>query len=307
MRKPTFRRGCASSLLIALAIVLATLLTPDSAGVHARDKDVYLRYLLELARKPPPDNAPSEEIFMKNGVIFCTGSSKAALHNNKAARLIEKGKYDDAITLLNTGLENAALFFPFRYNMGTCYLFKNDLKRSLLHFTKAQQVVPEYSKTYLQIGFIYSRYDDVDTAIVFFKKALERNSKELETFILIGDIFFKRKQVEMARKFYAASLELSPRYTNGLIGMAKVLYVKEKYIQAIVLFKSVKITGDYDRSLHYYYAEASYKLRDYKRAKEQYEKLLQFKKDKFFLNFSIDLIEYKKNLSEDFAQGPMGE
>ena len=69
-----------------------------------------------------------------------------------------------------------------------------------------------------------------------------------------------------------------------------------------VKIKSIAPGSDYDISLHYYYAECAYKLRDYKTAFEQYTTLLKFRTDKFFLTNSVELIKHKLRLCKRFIE-----
>ena len=241
-------------------------------------------------------------IFSKNDILFCSGDDPAGGENNRAAELMMIGEFNAASQVLEDALKHAPLFLPYRYNLGICCLYLNRLDLAMMHFTKAQQLVPEYDKIYLQIGYIYDRKNDETRALDHFRKALRLNPGELNTYILIGDIYFKRNQMNLARKYYEKALKINPTYPNGLLGLAKIHFKKEEYIKAIVLFKSIDTTGDYDKSLHYYYAESSFKLGDYRKAVEEYEKLLVFTNDRFFLVNSVLLIKHKLDLSRRFIE-----
>lgn len=241
-------------------------------------------------------------IYSKEDILFCTGDDPAGSENNRAAELMMIGEFYAASQLLEDALNHAPLFLPYRYNLGICYLYLNRLDVAMMHFTKARQLVPEYDKIYLQIGYIYDRKNDETRALDYFRKALQLNPNELNTYILIGDIYFNRNQMNLARKYYEKALKINPVYPNGLLGLAKIHYKKEEYIKAIVLFKSIDTKGDYDKSLHFYYAESSFKLGDYRKAAEEYEKLLSFRNDRFFLVNSILLIKHKLDLSRRFIE-----
>ena len=281
-----------------LTIITISLIFP----VQLKSRVADIHDLIRLLNRAPVEKFPSERMVYKKGVIVCTGSEKVAVENNKAVDFIKNGEFEKAVTVLEDGLKHAALFFPFRYNLGVSYLHLNKLNKSMLHFTKAQQVFPEYSKPYLQIGYIYQRWNMDTKAVSYFRKALKRNRNELNTFILIGDVYYKRNQHQMAKKYYEATLKIKPRYPNGLLGFAKIYFNEGKYIRAIVLFKSIDISEQYDKSYHYYYAETAFKQKDYKKASEQYTLLLKFKNDKFFLTNARTLIEYKLNLSRRFVE-----
>lgn len=249
-----------------------------------------------------PEIIGKYQIYSRNDILFCTGDDPAGTANNKAAELMLNGNFSEALTILDDGLERAPLFFPFRYNAGICTLYLNKLQISLMHFLKASQLVPEYSKTYLQTGYIYGRLNKEKDALEQFRIALKKNPRELNTYILIGDIYFNRNQFRTAQKYYETTITLQHSFPNGLLGLAKINFKNEEYVKAIVLLKSIDISADYDKSYHFYFAESAFKTGDYKTAVEQYEKLLTFKNDRFFLLNSVFLIKHKLELSKRFSE-----
>lgn len=242
------------------------------------------------------------QIYSQNDILFCTGDDPAGSANNRAAELMMAGNFSDAMVILDDGLERAPLFLPFRYNAGICALYMNKLQAALIHFRKAQQLAPEYWKIYLQTGYIYGRLNRESDALEQFRIGLKKNPAELNTYILIGDIYFTRNQFRTAQKYYETTITLQSSFPNGLLGLAKIHFKNEEYVKAIVLFKSTDISGEYDKSYHYYFAESAFKIGDYKTAVEQYETLLKFKTDRFFLVNSMFLIKHKLELSKRFTE-----
>jgi len=242
------------------------------------------------------------QIYSKNDILFCTGDDPAGTANNKAAELMTTGNFSEALVILEEALTQAPIFFPFRYNAGVCTLYMNRLQTSLIHFQKAAQLVPEYSNIYLQTGYIFGRLNRESEALEQFRIGLKKNSRELNTYILIGDIYFNRNQLRTAKKYYETTITLQHSFPNGLLGLAKIHFKNEEYIKAMVLLKSIDTTADYDKSYHYYFAESSFKTGDYKTAVEQYETLLKYKNDKFFLVNSMFLITHKLELSKRFTE-----
>ena len=268
----------------------------------AYPSDPALKLLLKKISEAPVPEYPTEKITSKNDILYCTGTHPVAVLNNRAADLISKGKYPEAEELLKEGLIHAPLFFPFRYNLGVCNIFQNKLVEAQLHLEKAVLIVPEYPTTYLQIGYIYSRWGKDSVAIEYFRRALQRNSEELRALIYIGDIYFSRSQYQRAQKYYEASLKINPQLPDGLLGLAKILFKKEEYYKSMVLLKSINQNIDYDKSLHYYFAECAFKMNDYRTAYQQYTMLLKYKTDRFFLTHSLAIIRHKLDISRRFVE-----
>ncbi|HOO71342.1 MAG TPA: tetratricopeptide repeat protein [Spirochaetota bacterium] len=287
------------SLQIAAALLFVIPLL--SAPLASYDEVDRLEELLRIARENPVEEKARENIYLKDDILYCTGTGRAARENNRAASFMESGEYRKAADIFESSLAEAALFFPFRYNLGTCYVRLLDLKRAMLNFQKAKLVVPEFSKTYLQIGLIYQQWDRDSEAIEYFREALRRNIKELETFVMIGDVYFKRNQLEMAQKYFDTVLRVDHRYPNALLGRGKIYFRRGQYIKAIVMLKSIDTSRPYDKALHYYFAESSFKLRDYRTAAEHYDILLKNRNDRFFLTNSPALIKHKLEISRRLA------
>ena len=278
----------------SLIIICAICLTLTNAnGSENTSSDI---------KKNESETAGKYQIYSKNDILFCTGNDPAGTANNQAAELMVEGNFSDALTILEEGLSHAPLFFPFRYNAGICTLYLNKLQISLMHFTKAAQLVPEYWKIYLQTGYIYGRLNKESQALEQFRIGLQKNPRELNTYILIGDIYFNRNQFRTAKKYYEATITLQNTFPNGLLGLAKIHFKNEEYVKAIVLLKSIDTTKEYDKSYHYYFAESAFKTNDYTTAVEHYETLLKYKNDRFFLVNSMFLIKHKLELSKRFTE-----
>lgn len=248
------------------------------------------------------ESHPKYRIYPKNDILFCTGDDTAGKENNRGAEMMLAGKWNEAAEVFENGILHAPLFYPYRYNLGICCLYLNRLDTARMHFTKGVHLVPEYYRTYLQLGYIYGRWNRESEALDYFRKGLKLHPRELNTYILMGDIYFNRKQLSTAKKYYEEALALNHIFPNGLLGLAKIHFINEEYVKTIVLLKSVDISGGYDKSLHYYYAESAFKTGDYKTAAREYENLLKFKNDRFFLVNSELLIKHKLELSRRFTE-----
>lgn len=289
-------------VLFVLAFSTLILGGTSSMTIPAFSNGDRLIRLLDEARRDSVNMMAKEEIYSKDDILYCTGSSQAAVTNNRAAEMMRDGNYAEAAAILESGLVRASLFLPFRYNLGLCRIHLQDTAAALVHLNKALQLLPEYSKTYLHIGFIHERTGRDNLAMHYYTSALRRNPRELEAYIRTGDIYYRRKQLEMAAKFYEKSLSQSPRYPNGLLGRAKIHFERGEYFKAIVQIKSIDTSGEYDKSLHYYHAESAYRLRDYQTAFEQYEELLKHRGDRFFLTTSTFIIRHKMEMSRRFIE-----
>jgi tetratricopeptide (TPR) repeat protein len=275
---------------------------PVSAQFHHTEQgDAALNDFIRTATDDVQVINPVSGIYPKDEILYCEGDSDAALANNRAAEMMSKGDYAKAKDDLEKSLKHAPLFLPFQYNLGLCYYHLNDRRRSRLHLGKAQMIVPEYYLTEIQLGHLEQLEGKDDPAILHFRNALRKNPKHLDSLVLVGNIYFRRHQNEMASKYYEAVLKIEPLFPNALLGRAKVLYERNEVFKAYNILEMININKEYDKSLHYYYAECAYRLQEYKKALDQYTKLLEFKSDKFFVTTSLTLIEHKQELARRFV------
>ena len=248
------------------------------------------------------ETLPREKIIAKGDLLTCTGNLPASNACNKSVELIENGKIDDAIILLEEALKHAPLFVPFRYNLAVAYSYKLQFLRAHINIDKAIMQFPEYYLFYLTKGSFFEMSDDEDNALVYYKKAYKLNRYSLRSLIIIGDLYFSRNQHSMARQYYDAVLKQDVRHGGALLGIAKIEFSLKKIYLAYMTLKKIDLKKeDYDKSYYYYYAECAYKLKRFKEAHESYVELLKYRNDKFFIKMSLDLIEHKADLSKQFA------
>ncbi len=270
--------------------------------IHSETEDSRLLELIKIAEKPQPVDQTSQKLYSKGDIIFCQGESEAAVANNQAAAMMDAADFAGAEKILLEAIRHAPVFFAFRYNIGICSVHMNKLDMALLNLEKASNIFPEFYKTDIQIGRVYQMRLKDDIAILYYRKAIEKNRRANEVFVLIGDIYLGRNQLEMAGRYYQTCLDLNPKNPDARLGQAKIHYLRKEYYRAVTIIKYIPLAGEYDKSLHYYYAECAYKLQDYQTAFTQYGTLLTFKSDRFFITNSVALIRHKMDLCSRFIE-----
>lgn len=289
--------------IVSLILITFILLFLHPLQIHSEEYDDFyiLKSLLKKAKNPPKENYAKYSIFRKDDLLYCQGNSEVAIYNNKGADLIKDGKNKEAVKYFESILDNAALFLPFRYNLGIACYKNREYKKALLHLNKARLLVPEYYMTYIHIGNTFSLSGDIENSIINYRKAIRLNPKHIEALVLTGDGYLRINRIDMASYFYNLALEQDPFYNNAILGKSKILFLRRNYYKAYMNMRLINTKKDYNKSYHYYMAECAYKLQDYELAYEQYKKLLEFKGSNFFLTVSLNLIEHKRDLAKKFA------
>ncbi len=293
-------------IFILTILLYTSVIFPSDAYYPEKFEEAEMRLLQKLMRDMQieyKEKHALKKIYRRNDILFCEGEDPAALENNSGAVLMLRGEYKEAAQIFENALKHAPLFFPYYYNLGKCYSHMLDYTKAFIYLNKARYMVPEYFLTYLETGRTYESMNKISEAIEFYRTAANIFPKHLETYIALGNAYLKQNREKRAIHYYEYTLSKNPYYANGLIGKAKIQFSRKEYYKAYMTLRIIDISDeDYDKAYHYLYAECCYKLQIYNTAYEQYNKLLEFKHDRFFIRTSIKLIEHKMELSRRLSE-----
>ncbi len=287
---------------LLIAVLTTVILLPDTPVV-GETVNRKLNKLLREEMAPVADILPQERIYRRNDILYCSGDSFVATENNNAAVLMQSGSYREAIDVLEQALKKAPLFYPLLYNLGKSYAHLLDFRLAIHYLKKAQHIVPEYYLTYVEMGRTYETAGEVEEAIELYRNASHLDPNHLDIYVLLGNAYLSMNRRTQAQKYYNAVLDRDPYHSNGLLGKARLQFLDNKYYRAYQTLRIIDTErGEYDKAYHYYYAESAYNMQRYGEAYEQYEKLLEFQGDRFFLTTPIRVIEHKREMSRRFYE-----
>ncbi len=127
----------------------------------------------------------------------------------------------------------------------------------------------------LMLALVYQTQGEMDAALEQYQKYLKRNPEEVWVQVLIGDIQKERGYFEEAALAYQTALE-SGDYAKGFYGMARILFVKAQYEEAIVALKtSLEIAPNYVKA-RLLLGQLYYLFQDYDEAYEELSLALQY-------------------------------
>lgn len=90
-----------------------------------------------------------------------------------AQKLLNTGKYDEAISKLTQIIEKFPEDFILYFNRAVAYERKNDKDKALLDYEKSLQLKPDFLLSLAAAGKIYAKNSDFTKAITFYKKAFD--------------------------------------------------------------------------------------------------------------------------------------
>lgn len=305
--------------------------SPDSLLAEGERKEHFPDVIVEPLEILPSDRIPNGTfVRSERDFILCRGErfqgkppagkgtrirwekkvfDNAGLWNNDVIDELGRiGSYEPerlelALRKFMAGLQDDPLFFPFLYNTGRIYLLMNRPRLAVRYLEKAGAEVPPFFGVNMNLGFAYARMNEEQNAVRNFRLAAKKNPFDLRPFIALGNFYLESGSPVKAGYYFRQVLKRNPEHSNALLGIARLYMKRKDYVRARILMKNIPTENldgtprrDYDRSLHYYLALLATELRDYQDAVSEFDRLLSFQDDPFFLKRSVREISRRREI-----------
>ncbi|NJD01545.1 MAG: tetratricopeptide repeat protein [Ruminiclostridium sp.] len=209
--------------LIAVVLILLVLEAGATRNylVYWQDSEILYRHMLSLA----PQSSP--------------------LHNNLGLVLVERGKFDEAIS----------------------------------HYEKADQLVPNHAQTYYNIAIALYNLGKPDEAINKLKETLNTRTTEIEVYpaanYMLGYILSKKGKYDEAVFYFNQAILLEPNYAEAYYYLGMVLACQSKMDEAIEKFRKTLQIQPLNANAHKYLGLALAAQGVFDEAIEEYRKAVR--------------------------------
>mgnify|MGYP002628983959 FL=1 len=119
---------------------------------------------------------PALDFFDQALALGPEGEDLPYIYSYKGNCLKDLARYDDAIEVLNQGLDVDEERPDIHNLMGVCFFKKDDYVQAIVHFKRAVELNPVSAMDYANLGVNYRRLDKNDEAIHFFTLAISLDS-----------------------------------------------------------------------------------------------------------------------------------
>ncbi|HOX09465.1 MAG TPA: tetratricopeptide repeat protein [Candidatus Omnitrophota bacterium] len=119
------------------------------------------------------------------------------------------------------------------FNKGIVYFNKHEYDHSIIQFTKAIQMNPQFCDAFKQRGNAFLKIGDYERAIWDYDRAIELNPKYPNLYLNRGSAYLRLDNTEKAIADYTKALELDPAFTMVYEGRANVYRDLHEYDKAI--------------------------------------------------------------------------
>lgn len=192
----------------------------------------------------PPSDRPEKADFIMQSKAVATGAAEAKKEppaHVKAAqegvKLLDQGKYDEAIVEFQKVLQSDPNLAPVHYNLGVAYERKKQPAEAQAQYQEAIRLKPDFGEAYLSLGNSYLAEKKSDKAMEAFLKATELMPDNYDAFYNLGASSSNLMKYPEAEAAFRKATQIKPNepIAHYLLGMA--LYGQSKNAEAKVEFQ----------------------------------------------------------------------
>ncbi|MGQ9908428.1 MAG: tetratricopeptide repeat protein [Candidatus Flexifilum sp.] len=206
-------------LKVERAIQLITAVTQaDRYVLHDLDP----RFLIEQPQGTPtnavgadaPASAPGPLVPPSAAAVPAEPSAEAAALYEQADALYERGRFDEAIALLNRAIAAAPAYAEAYNRRGACFLEIRDVGRAEQDFAEALRLKPGMARALNNMGIVWRLREQYETALDWYTRALQADPALVVAYENRGDLHLMLERPKEALADYRKAIDL----TGGRVG-----------------------------------------------------------------------------------------
>ena len=152
-----------------------------------------------------------------------------------------------------TYLEQLVAAYPqderAHFALGALLFAQQDASGAIEHFKKANELAPDFSAPYNQLGYAYRQVTDYENAERAFKKYIELIPNDANPYDSYGELLLKMGRFDDSVVQYRKALAIDPNFLASHLGLAADLMYSGKAAEAATELKAItdKARSDADR------------------------------------------------------------
>ena len=178
-------------------------------------------------------------------------------HLNLGISLAEKGRDEEAIKELETGLLNDKSSAMARSDLALLYFKKGIIPQGIKWMNAAVTLNPAFITEYSKSALNFLDQQDFNNALVVLNNAYHLNSSDFMINFLFGRAYCSMKNLELALHFYDRAININSTYPEAYHDKALCLFLAGKLNKSRdAFFQCIKLKPDYYDS--YYFIAVTY-------------------------------------------------
>ena len=219
-------------------------------------------------------------------LVSC-GQNKAELRRREIAQRDLGSQYllaGDSTTALKHLLEAEKLYpkdHILQNYLGLAYMAKNSPDLAIEHYRKALKLKSDYAPAKNNLGAVYLEQENWDAAIAVYQELTGDLLYATPHYPLsnLGYAYYRKKQYQRSEKYYREALKLEPTHPPALRGLGRTYVAMGRGAEAVAALSLVVERYPEFAGAHYDLARAYMLLRNYRRAKAAYQKVVELDPD----------------------------
>ena len=191
------------------------------------------------------------------------------IQRNIAISLMNKEQYSEALPILLDLLEEAPDDYSLYYLVGQCYRFGGHASKAIDYLKKAASLNPDDAEIFLALGSVLMLEENYDEALEVQKKAVRLDPSMQSAYESMGQIYRKLGNYQKAFDCYVKMEETLLESAKTRAGEHRG---ERKAVSIYDVLKSDPAYAIVKNNL----GICSLELKEYKRAKEQFEESIRF-------------------------------
>jgi tetratricopeptide (TPR) repeat protein len=144
-----------------------------------------------------------------------TNREEAQMKKDKAVELMDNGKPDEAILLLEEAKKLDPEHSIYDYEKAYAYYIKNDIKTSLKIFKTVVKYKDTGDQSYQMLGNLFDIDGQPDQALKTYAKGLKKFPASGRLYLETGNVYFNQKKYGEALPLYEKGIQVEPLYPSN--------------------------------------------------------------------------------------------
>lgn len=149
-------------------------------------------------------------------------------------------KFDKAFSIMDKHYQKYKTHPAFWNQVGTCFLLKGEIRKSILYYNKSIAVKRDYGPAINNLGVLYLREGREQKALAAFQKAADVNSFSVTPIFNMSHLYLKYGLVDDARELLVALFRRNNSDQDVLTGLGTVYLMQGKAKDAVNVFSRLE-------------------------------------------------------------------
>ncbi|MCH2021086.1 MAG: tetratricopeptide repeat protein [Saprospiraceae bacterium] len=198
-----------------------------------------------------------------------------ARYGKKASEYTKTGNFQQAILILEKGIEEHSEAASLHFNLGLNYLEIGNSKKAREEFKKTIDLEPAHAKAYQGLALLYYERQEFKDAAAYYLATIDAGKHDEYVYYKLGSCYYKLNRFEAASEAYQQAVKLNPGDKHYHFALALAYLALDKNYQSITSLETAVKLDPMFLDAHYHICVNLIKTSQYEKCIIEAEKILQ--------------------------------